>query len=159
MFALIGVLGTVGTLVGQHLATRIEVQCDRQQRTGALRAELKEALAAAQRGELILDHGALGLSAPEDAQDEKLHDLWLVKKAVELVCSHEMAQAAYDYTKALHAHLRNTVTPEQVSNKRDYRYACMEAARAALGSGRPRVQRWSLTTRRPLLRTAIPIFT
>ncbi|MCX4826088.1 hypothetical protein OG883_41195 [Streptomyces sp. NBC_01142] len=146
VFALIGVLlGTVGALVGQHLATRVEVQRDRQHRTDAVRTERKEAilgfLAAAQRVELILDRRELGLPAPEDPQDEKLHDLWLAKKAVELACSHDTGQAAHDYTKALHAHMRNTVVPEQAPRTRDYRYAFMEAARGALESGRPKIQR------------------
>lgn len=146
VFALIGVLlGTVGAFAGQHLATRVEVQRDRQQRTDGVRAERKEAilgfLAAAQRVELILDRRELGLPAPDDPQDEKLHDLWLTKKVVELACSHDTGQAAHDYTRALHVHMRNTVAPVQASSKRDYRYAFMEAARDALESGRPRIRR------------------
>ncbi|MGP3949589.1 hypothetical protein [Streptomyces sp. 7N604] len=146
VLALIGVLlGTAGTLVGQYLATRVEVQRDRRQRTDAERAERKEAilgfLAAAQRVELILDRRELGLPTSEDPADEKLHDLWLAKKAVELTCAHETAQAAHDYTTVLHTHMRNTVPSEQNPAKREYRYAFMEAARNALESGRPRIRR------------------
>ncbi|GAA1100609.1 hypothetical protein GCM10009577_23410 [Streptomyces javensis] len=143
---MIGVLlGTVGTLVGQHLATRVEEQRDQRQRADAERSERKEAilgfLAAAQRVELILDRRKLGLAAPEDPEDEKLHDLWLAKKAVELVCSHEAAQAAHDYTDALHVCMRNTVVTGQSTSKRERRYAFMEAARDGLESGRPRIRR------------------
>ncbi|MBB4779053.1 hypothetical protein [Streptomyces rapamycinicus] len=146
VLALIGVfLGTAGTLVGQYLATRVEVQRDRQQRRDAERAERKEAisgfLAAAQRVELVLDRRGLGLPAPEDPADERLHDLWLAKKAVELTCSHETAQAAHDYTKTLHAHMRNAISPGQGATKRECRHAFMEAARDALESGRPRIRR------------------
>lgn len=102
-------------------------QRDRQQRTDGVRAERKEAilgfLAAAQRVELILDRRELGLSAPEDPQDEKLHDLWLAKKAIELAYTHDTGQAAHDYTKALHAPMRNTVAPELAPTERDSRYA------------------------------------
>lgn len=143
---MIGVLlGTAGALVGQHLATRVEVQRDQRQRADAERTERKEAilsfLAAAQRVELILDRRKLGLPDPEDPEDEKLHDLWLAKKAVELVCSQEAAQTAHDYTNALHAHMRNTIATGQSPTKRECRYAFMEAARDGLESGRPRIRR------------------
>ncbi|MFJ9712101.1 hypothetical protein [Streptomyces sp. NPDC101234] len=131
--------------MGQYLATRLEVQRDRRQRTDAERAERKEAilgfLAAAQRVELILDRRELGLQTSEDPADEKLHDLWLAKKFVELACIHETAQAAHDYTTVLHTLMRNTVPSEQSSAKREYRHAFMEAARTALESGRPRIRR------------------
>ncbi|MEU5639637.1 hypothetical protein [Streptomyces milbemycinicus] len=146
VLALIGVfLGTTGTLVGQHLATRVEVRRDQQQRADAGRTECKEAisgfLAAAQRVELVLDRRKLGLPAPEDPEDEKLHDLWLAKKAVELTCSHEAAQAAHDYTKALHAHMRDATATGGPPVKRERRHAFMEAAREELASGRPRIRR------------------
>ncbi|NSC20010.1 hypothetical protein FM076_01825 [Streptomyces albus subsp. chlorinus] len=101
VLALVGVLvGTAGTLLGQYMTTRVEERRDRRQRMDARRAERKEAvlgfLAAAQRVELVLDRRELGLPAPDDPADEKLHDLWLAKKAVELACSHETAQAAHD---------------------------------------------------------------
>ncbi|MEU8511635.1 hypothetical protein AB0C76_08625 [Kitasatospora sp. NPDC048722] len=139
VLALIGVLlGTTGTLVGQHLTTRAEARRDRQHRTDAERAERKEAilsfLAAAQQVELVLDRRSLGMPASEDPEDRKLHDLWLAKKAVELVCSHTASRAAHEYTTALHEHLRNTVSPERPT-KRDCRHAFVESARAELGGG------------------------
>lgn len=147
VLALVGVLlGTAGTLLGQHLAARVEIRRDQQQRADAERAERKEAilgfLAAAQSAELILDRRDRGLPAAEDPEDEKLHDLWLAKKAVELVCSHETAQAAHDYTDALHSHMRNS-SPQGGRSpvKRERRYAFMEAARDALEGGRPRLRR------------------
>ncbi|MFI8849421.1 hypothetical protein [Streptomyces sp. 891-h] len=148
VLALIGVLlGTAGTLIGQYLVTRVETRRDRQQRADAERIERKEAisgfLAAAQRVELVLDRRDLGLPTPDDPADEKLHDLWLAKKSVELACPHATAQAAHDYTKALHTRLRNSEAHagEWVGIKRESRYAFMEAAREALESGRPRIRR------------------
>ncbi|MFE6775101.1 hypothetical protein [Streptomyces sp. NPDC057702] len=140
VLALIGVLlGTAGTLVGQYLATRVDLQRDRRHRAENERAERKEAmlefLAAAQRVELILDRRKLGLPA-SDSADEKLHDLWLAKKAVELTCARETAQAAHAYTTVLHTHIRNSASSEQSRGKRDSRYAFMEAARAALANDR-----------------------
>ncbi|OEJ36296.1 hypothetical protein BGK72_38710 [Streptomyces agglomeratus] len=98
-------------------------------------------LAAAQRVELILDRRQLGLPTSEDSADEKLHDLWLAKKAVELTCAYDTAQAAHDYTTVLHTHMRNTISSEQNLAKRESRAAFMEAARNALESGRPRIRR------------------
>lgn len=136
VLALLGVLlGTAGTLIGQHLATRVESRRDQQRRTDAERAERKEAilgfLAAAQQVELVLDRRSLGLPATDDPEDQQLHDLWLAKKAVELVCSHTAAQAAHDYTRALHDHLRNAASPERPA-KRDCRHAFIESARQEL---------------------------
>lgn len=147
VLALVGVLlGTAGTLMGQHLAARVEIRRDQQQRADAERNERKEAilsfLAAAQRTELILDRRDRGLPAPDDPEDEKLHDLWLAKKAFELVCSHETDQAAHDYTDALHRHMRSAPSQSARSPaKRERRYAFMEAARDALEGGRPRLRR------------------
>ncbi|MFL4907346.1 hypothetical protein ACJ6WF_30130 [Streptomyces sp. MMS24-I2-30] len=146
VLALAGVLlGTSGTLIGQYLATRVEIQRDRGQRAALQRAERKtvivDFLTAAQRVELILDRRELGLLVTEDPADEKLHDLWLAKKTVELTCSHETAQAAHDYTQALHILMRNTVPPEGESTKREYRHTFMEAARKALDSDGLRISR------------------
>ncbi|MFG2484971.1 hypothetical protein ACGFSI_19715 [Streptomyces virginiae] len=146
VLALVGVLlGTMGTLVGQHLATRVEVRRDQQRQGETERAERKEAilefLAAAQGVELVLDRRSLGLPAADEPEDKILHALWLAKKAVELVCSHEVAQAAHDYTEALHQIIRGVVANGQASTQRERRHAFMEAARCELGSNRPRLQR------------------
>ncbi|MCP3822537.1 hypothetical protein NLX86_31975 [Streptomyces sp. A3M-1-3] len=119
--------------MGQHLATRDEVRRDQQRRGETERAERKEAilgfLAAAQRVELVLDRRSLGLPSADEPEDETLHALWLAKKAVELVCSHEAAQAAHDYTEALHQIMRD-VAAGQDPTKRERRYAFMETARS-----------------------------
>ncbi|MFE9612579.1 hypothetical protein [Streptomyces sp. NPDC006012] len=146
VLALAGVLlGTSGTLVGQYLATRVERQRDRGQRAALQRAERKTAivdfLTAAQRVELILDRREIGLLVTEDPADEKLHDLWLAKKTLELTCSHETAQAAQDYTQALHIRMRGAVPPQGEPTKREYRHSFMEAARKALGSSGPGIVR------------------
>lgn len=144
VLALIGVLlGTAGTLVGQYLANRVEVQREQRHRADATRSERKEAISeylrAVQRVELILDRRKLGMPTLDDPEDEKLHDLWLAKKGVELVCSTETAQAAHDYTKELHALMRSERGRSPV--KRERREAFVEVAREELESGRPRLRR------------------
>ncbi|MCA6091048.1 hypothetical protein LE181_02535 [Streptomyces sp. SCA3-4] len=146
VLALVGVLlGTLGTLVGQHLATRFEVQRDQQRRADARYHERKDAilgfLAAAQRVELVLDRRNLGLPTTDAPEDEQLHDLWLAKKSVELTCSHETAQSAHNYTEALHQYMRDAATNSQSPAKRDSRYAFMEAARSELDGDHPYLQR------------------
>lgn len=146
VLALIGVLlGTAGTLVGQHLANRVEVQRDHRHRADLARSERKEAISgylkAVQRVELILDRRKLGMPTLDDPEDEKLHDLWLAKKAVELVCSTEAAQAAHDYTTVLHALMRNESERGRSPVKRERREAFMEVAREELESGRARIRR------------------
>ncbi|GHG80536.1 hypothetical protein [Streptomyces griseocarneus] len=145
VLALIGVLlGTVGTLVGQHLARRVEAQRDQQHRAAAKYAERKEAilgfLAAAQRVELVLDRRNRGLPTVDGPEDEKLHALWLAKKPVELTCSHEAAQAAHDYAKALHEQMRGAVANGRTA-KRERLHSFMEIARGELGSDHPPLQR------------------
>ncbi|GAA2447282.1 hypothetical protein [Streptomyces macrosporus] len=142
-------LGTAGTLTGQYMTTRVELRRDRRQREEAEHAERKEAvmgfLAAAQRVELALDRRDLGFPDGDDggaaAGDERLHDLWLAKKTVELVCSHETAQAAHDYTLALHRLVRDESADAGTLGKRERRHAFMEAARRELGADRPALRR------------------
>lgn len=136
---LLGVLlGTCGTLLGQYLATRADSKRLEYDRLAALRAERKAAilsfLDAAQRIELILDRQPVFKDQPgENTAQENLHELWLAKKNIELVCSPELAQHAQDYTSALHVMLRN---PDRVADsavKREARYQVMESARQDLG--------------------------
>ncbi|MER7468228.1 hypothetical protein [Streptomyces sp. NPDC097981] len=146
VLTLLGVLlGTMGTLVGQHLATRVEIRRDLQRRVETERAECKEAilifLAAAQKVELVLDRRSLGLPTADEPEDQLLHALWLAEKAVELVCSHEVAQAARGYTEALHQIVRDVAANGQVPTKRECRLAFVEAARIGLGSVRPQLRR------------------
>ncbi|WP_432039925.1 hypothetical protein [Streptomyces cucumeris] len=146
VLALLGVfLGTVGTLIGQHLTTRVEVQRDHRQRADTERAERKDAilgfLTAAQRVELILDRRKLGLPSPDDPDDEKLHDLWLAQKSVELVCSWEVARLAHEFTTVLHTLIRTSPSDGRGAGKRERRHAFMEAARGELEGGRPHVRR------------------
>lgn len=131
----------MGTLVGQHLATRLELRRDLQRRGESERAERKEVilmvLAAAQKVELVLDRRSLGLpAAADEPEDQILHALWLAEKAVELVCLHEVAQAARDYTEALHRIIRDVVADDRAPTKRERRLAFVELARSELGSDR-----------------------
>ncbi|GAB2474959.1 hypothetical protein GCM10027187_48960 [Streptosporangium sandarakinum] len=109
----------------------------------AMRTERKAAilsfLDAAQRIEMVLDKRAESKDSPSevDAQ-EGLHQLWLAKKSVELVCSPELAQSVHDYTYALHIGLRKPDLITDPSVKRQARYLMMESARQDLGiAGRP----------------------
>ncbi|MEU9980169.1 hypothetical protein [Streptomyces sp. NPDC050856] len=146
VLALAGVLlGTLGTLIGQHLATRVESRRHQWERTATERGERKEAimhfLGSAQRIELVLDSRNLGLPAADTSDEEALHALWLAKKAVELVCSPGTARAAQDYAEALHVRMRDGTAGASLSAKRERRHTFMEAARGELGSsggtGRP----------------------
>ncbi|GLY87930.1 hypothetical protein Airi02_058590 [Actinoallomurus iriomotensis] len=135
---LVGVaVGAASTLTGQYLTTRVAVRREEREQSTAERTERKDAilgfLSAAQSVELLLDRRPDHRS-PDDAEMwDRLHDLWLAKKACELVCSPRLAQAAHDYTVSLHDLLRGRNPTEQPDVKRELRYALMEAARTELG--------------------------
>lgn len=129
-------LGSAGTLIGQYLSTRVEARRARFEQASAERSERKEALmeflSAAQQVELFLDRLSMGERVEESEKWQYLHSLWLAKKVFELVCSPSVAQAAHDYTLALHALLRGQDAGAQ--SKRELRFAFMEAARRELGT-------------------------
>jgi len=130
-------LGSAGTLIGQYLSTRVDARRARFEQVSAERAERKEALveflSAAQQAELCLDRVSLGERLEESEKWQHLHTLWLAKKVPELVCTPPVAQAAHDYTLALHALLRGQAAEAGAPSKRDLRFAFMEAARGELG--------------------------
>lgn len=131
-------LGSLGTLVGQYLSTRGDTRRERREQQNAQRTERKEAilefLSAAQRAEFTADEITSG-GAPEEAEiRERIHALWLAKKLPELVCSPETAQAAHDYTLALHTLLRGDPPPEGAPAKSERRHAFLESARRELGT-------------------------
>ncbi|MFF8829697.1 hypothetical protein [Streptomyces sp. NPDC015131] len=137
------VLGTLGTLVGQHLATRVENRRHQWERAATDRAERKTAildfLASAQRIELVLDRRSLGLPETSGADEEALHDLWLATKAVELVCADGTASAARAYARTLHARVRAALpaaAAPPAPAKREHRHAFMTAARSELDGPR-----------------------
>jgi len=99
-------LGTAGTLLGQRVATRVDVQRDAFQRAAAQRTERKEAiigfLSAAERIELLRGKIADDNHLSDTVEiGELIHALWLAKKIIELVCSAQLAQSAQDYTREL----------------------------------------------------------
>jgi hypothetical protein len=130
-------LGSAGTLIGQYLSTRVEARRVRFEQFSAERAERKEALmeflSAAQRVELCLDRLSMGEELEDSEKWESLHALWLAKKVPELVCTPAVAQAAHDYTLALHRLLRGQAPEEGAPSKRELRYVFIEAARRELG--------------------------
>jgi|SRR5437868_6161948 len=130
---LVGVaLGSLSTLIGQYLSTRVDVRRAKHEEASAERAERKEAimdfLSAAQQAELLLDRFASGQQRDEPEIYDRLHALWLAKKVPELVCSPAVAQAAHDYALALHKLLREQPMPAGPT-KREFRFAFLEAAR------------------------------
>jgi hypothetical protein len=138
---LVGVaLGTAGTLTGQYLATRGEAQRHVERRTAEARAECKEAivgfLGAAQRLEQVVDDRRRG-QPPPPSLDDLLHELWLAKKVLELVCGHELASAAHRYTSGLHAAAEGEEAPAGAPKRE--RGDFMEAARRELGIDGPRL--------------------
>ncbi|MCO6010177.1 hypothetical protein NE236_34955 [Actinoallomurus purpureus] len=131
-------LGSAGALVGQYLTTRVDVRRERHEQLAVERAERKEAilsfLSAAQSAEQLLDRREHPASGQDDGEVwDQLHALWLTKKACELVCSADAAQAAHDYTIALQSLLRSGSPMEGTTSKRELRHAFMEAARGELG--------------------------
>ncbi|RFS86805.1 hypothetical protein D0T12_00500 [Actinomadura spongiicola] len=132
------VLGSAGTLIGQYLSTRVEARRARFEQASAERSERKAALleflSAAQQVELCLDRLSMGEQLDDSERWQHLHALWLAKKVPELVCSSPVAQAAHDYTAALHALLRGQAVGEGTPSKRDLRFAFLEAARRELGT-------------------------
>ncbi|GAA4630338.1 hypothetical protein GCM10023196_055300 [Actinoallomurus vinaceus] len=140
-------LGSGGTLIGQYLTTRVDVRRQQREQLVAERGERKEAilgfLSAAQSVELLLDgHDFAGRRPEDDEVMDRLHGLWLAKKACELVCSAEVAQAAHDYTLALHRLVR-AEAPVKTS-KGELRHAFMETARRELGVADPHLRRGPL---------------
>jgi hypothetical protein len=144
---LVGVLlGTAGTLTGQYLATRGDTRRHAAALAAAARAERKQAivdfLAAAQRVEQVIDNAAHRAQPTDDtAVDELLHQLWLAKKLVELVCGHELASAAHDFTSTLENMARgNRADLADLSDRqRTARSEFMESARHELGVTGPRL--------------------
>ena len=60
--------------------------------------------------------------------------LFGAKKLPELVCSPAVAQAAHDYTLALHGLIRGQLSVDSAPAKRELRFAFLEAARKELGT-------------------------
>ena len=138
LLPLVGVaIGATGTLTGQYLTTRVDVRRERREGLTAERAERKETilgfLSAAQSVEMLIDRSADGRTPEDTEADDELHALWLAKKTCELVCSANLAQAAHDYTLALHDLLRGRTGTRPATPKRELRHAFMEAAREELG--------------------------
>ncbi|MFG2043335.1 hypothetical protein [Dactylosporangium sp. NPDC048998] len=135
------VLGTAGTLTGQYLATRNERRRHDAQLAAAARAERKQAitefLSAAQRVELQIDNAHhRGIAADPHALDQLLHELWLSKKLLELVCGRPTASAAHAFTTTLENMSRGGRT-DLGPRQRSTRAVFMESARAELGAAGP----------------------
>jgi hypothetical protein len=156
------VIGACGTLLGQHLALRVDARREAAQRASEQRAERKDAiigfLSATERVEQY--RGQLALVHGHDAGEliELMHAVWLAKKIIELVCSGILAQAAQDYTRELNRasqELRQAAdavsrSPALSARERQLRAEFMEAARLELGyAGEPLLRRASADSDMP----------
>lgn len=151
---LVGVLlGTLGTLTGQYLATRGDLKRHTAELAAAARAERKQSivdyLASAQRVEQVIDNALhRQVRADSDAVDLVLHNLWLAKKLLELVCSYELASAAHTFTSTLENLARSRpagLTERQRADRAEF----MEAARRELGISGPRLYPIGSARRQP----------
>jgi hypothetical protein len=151
---LVGVaIGACGTLLGQHLAMRVDARREAARRASDQRAERKDAiigfLSATERVEQHRGH--LSVEPGHDAADllELMHAVWLAKKIIELVCSGTLAQAAQDYTRELNRasqelrpHSTSRRSPAFSAREQQLRAKFMETARRELGyAGEPLLRR------------------
>jgi hypothetical protein len=152
---LVGVaIGACGTLLGQHLAMRVDARREAARRASDQRAERKDAiigfLSATERVEQHRGH--LSVEPGHDAGDllELMHAVWLAKKIIELVCSGTLTQAAQDYTRelnrasqALRPHSTSRCgSPAFSAREQQLRAEFMETARRELGyAGGPLLRR------------------
>ncbi|MGA2830902.1 MAG: hypothetical protein ABSF03_32855, partial [Streptosporangiaceae bacterium] len=105
VFTLAGVvLGSVGTIAGQYLATRESRRAARAAASQALRSERKAAVLAflevCQRAENAAEDRAFGREQRADP-DALKHDLWYQQKCTELVAGGHVRSAAFDYADRL----------------------------------------------------------
>jgi len=134
-------LGAIGTLLGQHLALRVDVRRDAAERAANRRAERKDAiigfLSAAERTEQYRRQSQADRERNGTDFVELLHAAWLAKKIIELVCSGELAQAAQDYVRELESGCqefdRNVGSAAFSVRERQLRAEFMELARREMG--------------------------
>ena len=130
-------IGACGTLLGQHMAIRVDARREAARRALDQRAERKEAiigfLSATERVEQ--HRGQLAAEPGHDAGGllDLMHAVWLAKKIIELVCSGALAQAAQDYTmelnrssKELRSHSASRQSPALSARERQLRAEFME---------------------------------
>jgi hypothetical protein len=147
------VIGACGTLLGQHLAMRVDARREAARRASDQRAERKDAiigfLSATERVEQHRGHLAIEPDHDSGALIELMHAVWLAKKIIELVCSGALAQAAQDYTLELNRasqELRHRsasrTSPALSARERQLRAQFIETARRELGyAGEPLLRR------------------
>jgi hypothetical protein len=147
------VIGACGTLLGQHLALRVDERREIAKRASDQRAERKEAIVGFLSATERVEHyrGQLTRRSSPDAENlaELMHAVWLAKKIIELVCSGGLAQAAQDFTVALNraSHELRRSGPDRPraglsDTEHQLRVEFIEAARKELGfAGEPLLRR------------------
>jgi hypothetical protein len=155
------VIGACGTLLGQHLAMRVDARREADRRASDQRAERKEAiigfLSATERVEQ--HRGQLAVEPDYDAGAliELMHAVWFAEKLIELVCSGALAQAAQDYTRELNrasqelrSYNSSRMSPALSAREQQLRAEFMETARRELGyAGEPLLRRSRAEDDRP----------
>lgn len=137
------ILGTGSTLLGQYLTLRIDVRRDATRHSAEQRAERKEAIVGFLNAAEHIEQRRGNPSAHDEEQptlNELVHNVWLAKKVLELVCSQNLAQAAHDYSRCLspfsHAPDRSTEPGELeplTAREVKLRAKFLEAARQEMG--------------------------
>jgi hypothetical protein len=147
------VIGAGGTLVGQYLVMRTDGRRETARRASDQRAERKEAiihfLSTSERVEQHRGQRTVEPGHDAGALLELMHEVWLAKKIIELVCSGTLAQAAQDYTLELNRASQELRVPEGSgrspglsARERQLRAEFIEAARQELGyAGEPLLRR------------------
>lgn len=137
------ILGAGSTLLGQYLTLRVDVRRDATRHSAEQRAERKEAIIGFLNATEHIEQRRGNPSTHDEGRPplgELVHNMWLAKKVLELVCSQNLAQAAHDYSKGLspfsHASARSTepgklepLTTREVK----LRVKFLEAARKEMG--------------------------
>jgi hypothetical protein len=132
VLSLFGVgLGTVGTLVGQHLSSRVSTRQQDAQRWAAHRAELK---ASVLRFLGAVRHVQQGGAGTVTALDE----LWLAQEEVDLVAvSEHLRGATYRYARQVTVTANREPQASDVDDLRRAQIEFMDAARRDLWAEQP----------------------
>jgi len=121
------------------MSLRVEVQ--RAQRTERRKA-IVGFMSATDRIEQNWEYLAAHNASVIKKIPELLHDMWLSKKVIELVCSGELAQIAHDYALDLNHHARELLNTGQSEHQLELRTIFLERARIEMGyKGEPMQRR------------------
>ena len=137
-------LGSLGALLGQYLASRADTRRYEMERSTNQRTERKEAIVGFLSATERMEHYSGQVTAhggqAEDSVTDLMHNVWLTKKIIELVCTGRLAQAAHDFSQELQRIANEQLAGGKVnvSGRAALRRSFMEAARREMGyTGEP----------------------